>query len=45
MSPKTTGAKKETLLPQGKMEISQDGEGIKIFSNAINYVKKSLKHF
>ena len=35
---------KETLLRQGKVEIPQEGEGIKIFRNAVDYVRNSLNY-
>jgi hypothetical protein len=31
-------------LPHGKPRVSHDGKGIKIVINAIDYVKKPLKH-
>ncbi len=35
---------KEVRNRQGKLEITEEGEGIKIFRNAVEYVKKSFGH-
>jgi phosphoribosylformylglycinamidine synthase I len=36
--------KREVMVRQGRLEIDEEGEGIKIFRNAVEYVKNSFGH-